>query len=219
MEKTPLFCLMLVGLLACGCIENPKGDATTSTTCQTTSTLVQAEYSGVATLSVGDWSEYSYSIGDQDLSETIIYLGEGFVGGKTSRGMEVQLKNRSGQVGTFQLWVEEETNEPVKYLARINGRVLCTEEKDFLTNVSLPSAFYGTLHEYLPKNALSIEPYVIPSGKNVYVARFMVSGDEVLVSSQVPFGIVKKKDLLLADYGSDAGSTMTKREQDECIHV
>lgn len=179
-------------------------------------------YTGFMKPAPGQWVIYSIPGG---LEEKMYYLGEEKVGGVAARGLEAQLRNSSGHMGTFQIWVDSKTGRLIKYAARIRGNVLCMDsskaEKQFPNIPSLDK----TPEKYLPKNALEYKNISLPNNQVVCAVRFMADGAEVWASGNVSFGIVsaKRKNeslMQLLDYGlSGAERTISRKELDECIII
>lgn len=171
----------------------------------------------------GEWVVYSIPGG---LEEKMYYVGEEKIGGVTARGLEVQLKNSSGHMGTFQLWVDSGTGELVKYAARIRGNVLCMDSKKAEKQFQNIPSLDKTPEKYYPRNAKQFSNISLANGQMVPAAKFMVDNTEVWVSSNVSFGIIsaKNKDgetlMRLLDYNLyGAQRTISRKELDECVAI
>jgi hypothetical protein len=225
MTKQAFISIILLILLFAGCVQSPSTTPTTTTKATavtlTTTTLPAAEYTGFMKLQAGQWAEYSLTSG---LEEKMYYLGEEELGGKKAAGIEVQLRNSSGYLGTFQLWINPETGELVKYVGRINGKILCADTSRVSKQFSNLPSLGGTPDKYLPGKEEKREYVRISSGETVYCAKFAFNQTTVLVSSSVPFGIVKVTNqngtlMELAGYGTGMQRTITKKEAEDCTPI
>jgi hypothetical protein len=226
MMKLAVIPLIALILLLAGCTQNPPSTSSTTTfkattVTSTTTTLPVAEYTGFMKLHAGQWVEYSLPKG---LGEKMYYLGEDELGGKKAAGIEVQLRNKTSYLGTFQLWVDPNTKELIKYVGRINGEVLCANTGNISKQFPNFPPLEGTPDKYLPGKDERKEYITLVSGETVYCAKFSINHTTVLVSSSVPFGIVRATNengtlMDLTGYGTGMKRTITKKEAEDCTPI
>ena len=180
-------------------------------------------YTGFEAPAKGQWAEYVISSNGEEYHQKLECIGEDTVDGKTCTGFEMTMTAPQEGETIMQIWTEAATRQPVKYVMKMEGQVLCMDvsqstyeppeaETPSSYDPNLPNISYGT--------------YTTPTGKTVNVAKFTVNGGEGWVSSQVPLGMVKAVDasgkatMYLYDFGtSGAHRDISKTEMENCMQM
>lgn len=180
-------------------------------------------YEGYMDLEKGMWAEWENNVGGQQTTTRYVYAGKETIDGKEAVGYEYEY-NMEGQEFTAQTWTSVSTNNPVKSVIKYQDQVMCYSIPD----TDMPSS--DTPSDYKPQEIAdrpdwSYGTFTTDSGKTVDVVKFhdMVSGkqNEVWVSSEVPFGMVKtvsdgKTVMELKDFGTDADLSISLDDVKNC---
>ena len=217
--KTRILAFIVILTLTACCIQTPQSGKTTTTSTQ----APKNEYTGFKILEVGDWVEYSIQEGKTLVQQKMTYLGAETVSGRTLTGLEVQLKNESGHIIIFQVWIDSEGGKAAEYAARINGNVLCTTNASVLQKISPLPELKGTPDKYAPGKSTKSQLFTV-GGKQLYAFYYETGDASAWVSESVPFGLVSANSqdgtrLDLLDYGSGSKRTITKYELDNCKKI
>lgn len=227
--------LLVIGLLvSCGCTDTneppPVKDAKDSTTVPktpekttpTTTTLASSEtpkegYTGYMKQEAGQWAEYNLDTESGAMRQMISYLGVENIEGTSARGYEAQTSVGGREPYTVQLWIDE-AMKLVKYAAIEEGSVVCKDTPVNLQGLHAMGSG-GTPEQFDPSSKPAVEEYLMPDGRKIMVARYASGDVETMVSSDVPFGLVKAVDrktgktvLSLADYGLVGGNRTISSE-------
>jgi hypothetical protein len=176
-------------------------------------TAFSAKYRGFKEPEKGEWVIYVMHLDkDSSMEEKLIYLGKETLNRQTVFGVEAQIDMPEMGRMISQFWTNDQTDQGVKYIFQRGGQISCmSAEMPGMENEGQKPMSTKTPEEYSPeKPALRYDTYTTPTGKKVDVAIFKNErGEEVWVSSEVPFGIVKmmkngKVEMYLKDFGRDA---------------
>lgn len=178
-------------------------------------------YTGFIAPAEGQWVEYVVSTNGEESRQKMEYIGEDTVAGKRCTGFEMTMTIPGQGESIMQIWTDVATQQAVKYVMKMGDQVICMDvsqspyeppetETPGSYDPDLPNISYGT--------------YTTPTGKTVNVAKFVTSGGEGWVSSQIPFGMVKSIDasgktiMYLYDFGtSGAHRDISGAEMESCI--
>lgn len=180
-------------------------------------------YQGFKTAKKGDWAEWKIIGEEGNPIIKYVFVGEDIIDGKRCYGFEL-----SGAFQQFaaagQIWFSKEDNLPIKYVAKTPQGVFCLPPINYkVQEEATPSP--TTPEEYKPESIIDfnyeIGSFTTESGKTIKVVKIYKEDQEVWVSSQVPFGMVKiisegKTRLELKDFGSGAPTEITKEERENC---
>jgi hypothetical protein len=231
--------LSVIGvLISCGCtnVKETRAPATTEksepattqgnvpeTNAATTTTLAPLEpqaggYSGYMEPKAGQWTEYDLQTEKGSMRQKITYLGIETIEGVPATGYEVQTTVQGIEPSIAQLWIDE-AMKVVKYATMEQGNVICKEAPGNLQGVYAIGAG-GTPKEFDPASKPATETYITPTGKSVETAKYSSQDAETLVSSNVPFGLVKAVNtesgivvLSLYDYATSGGKRSISAEE------
>jgi len=183
-------------------------------------------YTGFMQAAEGQWVEYVISSDGEEYHQKMEHIGQATVDGKTCIGFEMTMAMPQQGETIVQMWTDAATPQLVKYVMKTGDQVICMDvsqsqspykppetETPSQYNPSLPDISYGT--------------YPVPgTGETVTVAKFESGpGNEVWVSSQVPFGTVKviasgTTTLSLYNFGtSGAQRDISKQEMENCMQM
>ena len=183
-------------------------------------------YTGFKEPKKGDWVVYNVNVKDgMQMEQKIVFVGEATMEGKKVHGIELVLNMTGEGPGVSQMWIEEKTEMPLKYVMQMGPQLMCMRMnfQQMMPADKMPST--QTPEEYSPdKPVVRYDTYTTPTGKRVRVAVFKNENGEVWVSSSVPFGVVKVIDngktvLTLKDFGSGAKPTLPVSKAIECQPV
>lgn len=227
--------LSVIGLLiSCGCTgkeeikemptttqETP--DTTITAYATTSSTLAPIEqeggYTGYMPQEPGQWVEYELNTGMGSMHQRIACIGTENMEGAQARGYEVRTTSDKPEDNTLiQLWIDDAV-KVVRYAIINEGNVTCMDAQIDVRGLFAMGAT-GTPKEFSPDSRPALEEYTTPTGKKIKAARYATSDAETLVSSVVPFGLVKSVNkktgtvvLSLYDYGTTGAERTITREQ------
>jgi len=217
--------LLAITLLpACGPGGGGEGGAGEGGTLPSGGDGTPSEYTGFMLPAEGQWVEYVMADEGEDFHQKMEHIGQDTVDGKTCIGFEMTMAMPQQGETIVQMWTDAATHQLVKYVMKTGGQVICMDvsqspyeppetETPGQYNPSLPDISYGT--------------YTVPgTGETVTVAIFESGpGDEVWVSSQVPFGTVKviasgTTTMSLYNFGtSGAHRDISKVEMENCMEM
>ncbi len=175
-------------------------------------TLFAADYSGFMKLKPGAWAKYIIHT-----DEGTMELVNKFVGTTTYKGKKVNIIETITKIGDMQnitqSWSAIDNDSLIRrIISKTPQGIFCMEEEMIgMSGMNEgPSYHTTTPKEYSPKKPnIKIVTYTLKNGKKIQAALFKDGSTEVLVSSQVPFGIVLvkkggKKEMELVDFGYGA---------------
>ena len=180
-------------------------------------------YQGFQTAKKGDWAEWKITGEEENPIIKYVFVGEDIVDGKNCYGFELS-GNFQQFAGASQIWFSKEDNLPIKYVMKTPQGVFCLSpvNYEFLERTT-PSP--TTPEEYKPEKIVNfnyeIGSFSTKTGKTIKVVKIYKEDEEVWISSQVPFGMVKlisegKTQLELRDFGSGTSTEITKEERENC---
>lgn len=184
---------------------------------------ITSYYEGYMDLEKGMWAEWRNDFNGEESTNRYVYAGEETIDGKKAIGFEYGY-DMEGQKVTVQTWASASTKKPVKSVIKFEDQVMCYTIPD----ADLPST--DTPSDYEPQEIAdrpdwSHGTFTTESGKTVDVIKFQdtVSGtkNEIWVSSEVPFGMVKtvqdgKTVMELKDFGTNAELSISLNEVKNC---
>lgn len=188
MKKTisvSIIVLLVLAMLLLGCAA-PKGGLPEEK---------KDPYSGFMDLKAGQWAE------------TVLVTSQGRVNLRTevienSPDM-VKYQIQTGETEISQIWYDKQKERAAMYIVKSGGDVWCMDASD------APMSYVGSDDDAYPadKPGIGQGVYTTGAGDMVRVAKFHGENNEVWVSSEVPFGIVKmvvggKTTMQLYDFGT-----------------
>ena len=147
------------------------------------------EYQGFPEMKGGEWAEYT-TVGEGKIKYE--YIGTDTIDNHQCYLIEIEAE-ALGEKVISQIWVDKETEESVLYVIKQSGMVM----KMDIAAIPEESADVAegtsgeTPDEYTPGKEKSTETYKTPTGKEVKAVVFTEDSDEIWVSEEVPFGVVK----------------------------
>jgi hypothetical protein len=181
-------------------------------------------YTGFMQAAEGQWVEYVISSNGEEYHQKMEHIGQDTVDGKTCIGFEMTMAMPQQGETIMQMWTDAATHQLVKYVMKTEGQVIgmdIGQSPSELPETETPSQYDPSLPD------ISYGTYTIPgTGETVTVAIFESGpGDEVWVSSQVPFGTVKvvasgTTTMSLYNFGtSGAQRDISKAEMENCMQI
>jgi hypothetical protein len=125
---------------------------------------------------------------------------------------------KSGKETTAQMWYDTEARKVTKYILKDASGARCMDPSD------APKKRIPVTGEDYPEGAagMTLTEHTTTSGKEIAAVRFPTKDGEVLVSSEVPFGVVSvvsagKTLVTLDDFGTiGAKDSLNEEERSQC---
>lgn len=157
-----------------------------------------SEYVGLPEMRGGEWAEYispGLAESDVDYRARFEYIGMDTIDGRESLVVELENIVEEEKETINQLWIDKESGELTLYVIKVSGTVMkvdLSETTGKSTEIDVAEGASGeTPDVYMPGKQTSARTYVTLTGKKVEAAVFIMGPDEVWLSSDVPFGLVK----------------------------
>ena len=180
-------------------------------------------YRGFKQPEVGDWAEWRVLSDGKEVKTKYVYVGEKVIDGKQAYGFEFSAKFQGKDVAS-QIWYDKENFTPLKYAVKFNQEVYCLPLNYYENEGEEPQV--ETPEEYTPEQIkekfnFKIGTYTTSSGKTIKVVKVYKSDQEVWLSSEIPFGIVKLIDsgevkTELIDFGTGVTPQISYSEIQNC---
>ena len=173
--------------------------------------LFAGDYSGFMKLHKGAWAKYIVYTSEGPMELINKYLGTVTYKGKKVNVVETVMRAH-GVESVTQYWSAVDNDAVIRKIVSLTPQGLfCMEEEMIGISGMYDEAPYHTKtpKEYSPTKDIKIVTYKLKNGKTIKAALFKTEKGEVLVSSEVPFGIVLvkengKKVMELVDFGDGA---------------
>jgi hypothetical protein len=185
--------------------------------------LFAGGYSGFMKLEPGTWAKYILHTAGGEMEMIHKYIGTFDYKGKKVNVIETELK-MEGFKSITQYWSAVGKDEVMEKIITLTPHGLFCMEKEMIGRARIqnrPPYHTTTPPSYAPQKEKKTLTYTLKNDKKIEAAIFIEGDREVLVSSEVPFGIVAIKEkgktvMELVDFGTGAKPLIPPKEALEC---
>lgn len=164
---------------------------------------------GLTSMAAGSWAEHTDSDDNRFRME---YHGTDTYNGRESYVVEFEVDSDSGTV-VSQIWIEKATGESILYVIK-QGELLMRLDVSQVPEVAAGAAA-SEEDQASTSEKIGVETYTTPTGKSVQATVYRQDGEDIWISSEVPFGMVKSGSTSLYDFGSSGAQRNISRAEAE----